>query len=245
MGSSAQAVLGARSVAKSRSPFYLLFSLLLLAIVVTGFAPTFFLNAYMAKKPLPAHVFLHGVIGTSWYVLLLVQSTLVYFRQTPVHRRLGSGGMWLAIAIFAATAVAAVLVFPIRLAAGMPLAEVEGLLKIGRSAQMVRDIGAVAGFAGYIYLALRWRRDVETHKRLMMLGSIILSAAAIGRLGWVLGGIVSPEMMPIVILLPLLTLLIVNDWLTIARVHRATAYGGLGLVAIFATLSVAVPALIG
>ncbi|MBO9671537.1 MAG: hypothetical protein J7485_13580 [Sphingobium sp.] len=244
MGSSAQAVLGARSVARSRSPFYLLFSLLLLAIVVTGFAPTFFLNAFMAKKPLPAHVFLHGVIGTSWYVLLLVQSALVYVRQTALHRRLGSVGMWLALGIFAATAVAAVLVFPIRLAAGMPLAEVESVLKIGRSAQMVRDIGAVAGFAGYIYLALRWRRDVETHKRLMMLGSIILSAAAIGRLGWVVAGLVPGELMPIVVLFPLLGLLMINDWLSLGRVHRATAYGGLGLVAIFAILSVAVPALI-
>lgn len=245
MGSSAEAVLGARSVVRSRSPFYLLFSFLLLAIVVTGFAPTFFLNGYMAKKPLPGHVFLHGVIGTSWYVLLLVQSALVHVRQTALHRRLGSVGMWLALGVFGGTAVAAVLVFPIRLAAGMPLAEVESVLKIGRSAQMVRDIGAVAGFAGYVYLALRWRRDVETHKRLMMLGSIILSAAAIGRLGWVLGGLVSPELMPITILFPLLGLLMINDWLALGRVHRATGYGGLGLVAIFVILSVAVPALIG
>lgn len=245
MGSSAQAVLGAPSVARSRSPFYLLFSLLLLGIVVTGFAPTFFLNAYMAKKPLPTHVFLHGVVGTSWYVLLLVQSTLVYFRQGALHRRLGSVGMWLALGIFGATAVAAAMVFPIRLAAGMPLADVEGLLKMGRAAQMARDIGAVAGFAGYIYLALRWRRDVETHKRLMMLGSIILSSAAVGRLGWVFAGMVPPELMPIIVLLPLLGLLMVNDWLTLGRVHRATAAGGVGLVAIFATLSVAVPALIG
>ncbi len=206
---------------------------------------TFFLNAYMAKRPLPAHVFLHGVAGTSWYLLLLVQSTLVYFRNGALHRRIGAAGIWLAIGVFAATAFAAVLVFPIRLAAGMPLGDIETLLQMARPAQMVRDIGAVAGFVVYIYLALRWRRDLEMHKRLMILGSVILSSAAIGRLGWVAPGLVPPPVLPLVILLPLLGAMIANDLLTLGRVHRATSWGGAGLIGLFVILSAVVPALIG
>jgi hypothetical protein len=245
MGSSAQAVLGSRAAVKARSPFYLIYSFVLLAIVVTGFAPTFFLNAYMAKRPIPAHVVLHGIVGTSWYLLLLTQSGLVYFRQTKLHRRIGTTGLWVAIGMFAVTAFAAMLVFPIRLAAGMPLGEIEGLLHMARPAQMVRDIGAVAAFAGYIYLALRWRRDVETHKRLMLLGSVILSSAAIGRLGWLAPGLIPAPILPLVVLFPLLGALIVNDLATLGRVHRATSWGGAGLVGAFVILSAVVPALIG
>lgn len=245
MGSSAQAVLASRVAARTRSPFYVMFSFVLLAIVVTGFAPTFFLNAFMAQRSIPAHVILHGVVGTSWYVLLLAQSTLVYFRQAPLHKRIGAAGIWIALGMFAATAFAAVMVFPIRLAAGMPLADVQKFVQMARPAQMVRDIGAVAGFAGYIYLALRWRRDGETHKRLMLLGSIILSSAAIGRLGWIAPGLVAPPVLPLVILFPLLGALIANDLVTLGRVHRATSMGGASLIGLFVILSAVVPALIG
>jgi hypothetical protein len=245
MGSSAQAVLGARAAARTRSPFYVIYSVVLLAIVVTGFAPTFFLDAFMAKRVLPVHVIVHGIVGTSWYVLLVAQSALAYRRRIGTHRRIGAAGLWVAFGMLALTALAAVLVFPIRLAAGVPLAAIEQELHMARPAQMVRDIGAVMAFAGYIYLALRWRRDVETHKRLMLLGSVILSSAAIGRLGWVAPGLVPPPVLPLIVLLPLLAALFANDVATLGKVHRATAWGSGALVAVFVLLSAAVPALIG
>lgn len=244
MGSSAQ-VLGARSAVRTRSPFYVVYSVVLLGIVVTGFAPTFFLDAFMARRVLPAHVIVHGIVGTSWYLLLVTQSVMAYRRQVSTHRSLGVAGLWVALGMFAATAFAAVLVFPIRLAAGIPLTSIEHELHMARPAQMVRDIGAVMAFAGYIYLALRWRRDVETHKRLMLIGSIVLSSAAIGRLGWIAPGGIPAPLLPLVILLPLLMALIANDLATLRRIHPATTWGSAALIGVFVLLSAVVPALIG
>lgn len=189
MSAAIQVDVASRTV-KARGAFSIVFSFVLLTIVVTGFMPTFFLNAFMAKRPIPIQVLLHGLAATSWFVLLCFQSLAIYRGRTGTHRRVGSIGFMVALVVLISITVAAVMVAPRLLALGLPQSVVEQALGAARTGQIIRDAGAGFLFSIFVLLALRWRRDPETHKRLMMHGSIVLSGAAIGRLGWIERGAV-------------------------------------------------------
>ncbi len=57
--------------------FYLFVTILTAALVFAGFARTFFLNGFFAKLHLPSLYIIHGVVFSSWLVVLVTQATLV------------------------------------------------------------------------------------------------------------------------------------------------------------------------
>jgi hypothetical protein len=77
------------------SRFYIIITTLLLAVVVLGFGPRFFLRPFfeqprhMQMDHLPIQFILHGTMMTTWYVLLVVQALLVNVRNIRLHMRLG------------------------------------------------------------------------------------------------------------------------------------------------------------
>lgn len=80
-------------------------SLAAIAIMVAGFAKSYFLRSYFPNpQPLPLTTRIHGAAFTAWVVLLLVQSTLVASHRTDVHRKLG----WIGAALAAFMCVIAV-----------------------------------------------------------------------------------------------------------------------------------------
>jgi hypothetical protein len=60
--------------------------------VFVGFAPTYFLKALFGAPSLSPLLHVHGLLFTSWIVLLAAQTALVAGRRTDVHRRLGLAG---------------------------------------------------------------------------------------------------------------------------------------------------------
>ena len=82
--------------------FFLAMSIVLLVIVLTGFAPTLYLRAFFDVPPIPAWVYLHGAILTGWFVLLCLQSSLAVTGRIGTHRRLGVAGAVLGGAVIAA-----------------------------------------------------------------------------------------------------------------------------------------------
>ena len=73
----------------ARSSFFFWLSVLLLSFLLLGFAPTLYLHALTAPEPIPAYLHVHGVVLTSWYVWLVVQTWMVRTGRTATHRRLG------------------------------------------------------------------------------------------------------------------------------------------------------------
>jgi hypothetical protein len=68
---------------------------LLLATVLVGFAPSFFLRAYFGTPPLPMYLQLHGVVLTAWFLLFFVQTSLIASHKpsSPIgHRRRSARG---------------------------------------------------------------------------------------------------------------------------------------------------------
>jgi hypothetical protein len=65
----------------------------LLLIVFLGFAPTFYLRPlfapYVRLRPVPWYRYVHGALMTLWYVLFLIQASLVAGGRVRLHRRVG------------------------------------------------------------------------------------------------------------------------------------------------------------
>jgi hypothetical protein len=210
-----------QTAAQARSQSRLFFTLLPAAMfvaVIVGFAPTYYLKAAFGTPALPVLYHLHGAAFTLWMLLLVLQPALVASGRTPLHRKIGVAGGALA----AAMAVLAYLV-AIDLArrgggaAGVPPA---GFLAI--------TLSSVVIFPAFVGAALWWRRFPATHKRLMMIATMELLPAGVGRWPGVadLGppGFFGGADLALVALL-------VYDRVTLGRFHRATVWGGAILVA--------------
>jgi hypothetical protein len=77
---------------RRRSWFYPAMGLAIAAIVVVGFARTYYLKAWLDPRPLTQRLHLHGLILTGWIVLFLIQTGLIAANRLTAHRRLGVAG---------------------------------------------------------------------------------------------------------------------------------------------------------
>jgi hypothetical protein len=144
--------------------------LLLWATVLVGFAKTYFL-AGMMRAPLPnALIHIHGAAFTLWMVLLLVQTVLISARQVRWHKRLGLAGFGLAVTMVVLGVLAAT----------------DSLrrkpLGVDANAFYVVPISDMLVFSVLVYCAYRARFKPATHKRLILIATIGLIDAAVGRL---------------------------------------------------------------
>src|SRR5260370_14073996 len=79
--------------------FYLFVTMLTATLVFAGFARTFFLNGFFAKLHLPSLFIIHGVVFSSWLVVLVTQATLVSARQIRMHPKLGYASIAILVAV--------------------------------------------------------------------------------------------------------------------------------------------------
>jgi hypothetical protein len=199
--------------------FFVGMSAALLAIVLAGFARTFFLREYFgtAQLPtglqtLPALLHVHGIVLTSWFVLFLVQTTLIASRHTDIHRRLGVAGAILAIVVVVVSLMVNIRAIPRSPANGLSAAELPGLIGANIASLLNFSVLAASG----IYL----RRRPETHKRLMLLASISIIGPALSRIP---GVHEFPVLYPVG-MLSLFIALPLHDIIRNRRVHPATAW---------------------
>jgi hypothetical protein len=197
--------------------FYVGMAVLFAAIIFAGFAPTYFLRTHFHNRELRPLLQLHGAIFTSWLVLLIAQTSLVAAKRTDIHRKLGVVGGVLAalmvvvgyiVAVHAAQRGAAPLGIP-------PLAF------------LVIPLGDIFTFIVLVTAALIYRKQPETHKRLMLLSTIAILAPGLGRLPFAF--INGP--LPIYAIADVILLgCVLYDVFTRKRVHPAYIWGGLFLV---------------
>ena len=200
--------------------FYTGMAVAFLFIVFAGFARTYYLRPYFGTPQLTPLLHLHGLIFTSWIVLLLAQTLLIAAKRTAVHRRLGwAGGALAVLMILVGTTTAVV-------------RAKEGAAPPGAAsplAFLTIPLGDMLVFALLIGAGFYYRRRPEVHKRLMLLATIAILPAAVARLPFdfiqqvgPLAFFGLPDLFVLVILL--------YDLLTRGRPQRATVWGGLLLV---------------
>ena len=226
-----------------RNPFFAVMAAVTLFLVVSGFTPTLYLRPLFNPPAIPGYLFIHGIVLTSWFVLLFVQTLLVQSRRTALHRRLGVAGAVLAVAVPFAGLLATSGVVARVVSRGIDLDADASALGIGVSGPVVRFLaevvwGNVAGAVSFAVLAwtgLLLRRRVAVHKRLMLLATIAVIGPALARLArlQIFGG--EQGLFTMIVLLTLTVAVIVHDVATIRKVHPATVLGasfaiGMGVV---------------
>jgi len=185
------------------------------AAVLFGFAKTYFL-AGMVNAPLPNRlIHIHGAVFTLWMVLLFVQTALISARKVAWHRRLGIGGMALAVVMVVLGVTAAT-----------------DALRRGIAPQgldtltfYIVPITAIGMFAVLIYFAYRTRRQPAVHKRLILIATIAIAGAAFAR--WPIAILQAKPPLLNLVTLAFLLPIVLYDIVSFRRVLKSTLWGSL------------------
>ena len=200
--------------------FYIGMSIALVITVFAGFAPTYYLRPYFNPAPLMPLLHLHGFVFTSWLVLFVTQTTLVAAHRTDIHRRLGVAGGVIAV-LMVLLGVTTALVRAKQGATPLPGISPLSFLVVPLGDMFVFPILVGAGFY--------FRRRPDVHKRLMLLATISILAAAIARLPFAIMRAGPPAFFGLTDVFVVACVLC--DLVTLRRIHRATALAGLFIVA--------------
>jgi hypothetical protein len=167
--------------------FYLIMAIASTVIVFLGFARTYYLKGYFGTPQLTPLIHVHAVVFTTWMFFFIAQTALIASNRPAIHRRLGYAGAVLASAMVVLGFLAALQ--KEKLAGGSGGQDPDVVFLVA--------LGDILTFAIFFASGFMWRRNRETHQRLMLLATVAgLQAAAIPRLPLigVIGGN-SPGMM--------------------------------------------------
>lgn len=196
--------------------FYVGISVVVAATVFAGFARTYFLKSYFGSPPLMPLLHLHGLVFTSWIVLLLTQTTLVAANRADVHRRLGIAGGVIAVMLVAVGTTTAI------------VRAKQGAAPPGGPSPLVFlaiPLFDMLIFSSLVTAGFYFRRRPDVHKRLMVLATISILAAAIARLPFGILKAGPPAFFGLTDLF--IVACILYDLIARGRIHRATVWGGL------------------
>jgi len=185
--------------------------------VLVGFGPTYYFRSLTDLPPLPRLTHAHGLVFSAWILLFTTQVCLVGGGRRDLHRRLGvAGGVLAVLMVVVGLAVALA-------AARRDIAAGEADRALGF---LIIPLGDILAFVVLVTSALVLRARRETHRRLMLLATLAILLAAIGRIPWLggTGGIIA-------YFIALLAAAPVHDWLTHGRPHPVSLWGGIGVFA--------------
>jgi len=200
--------------------FYISMAIAAVITVFAGFSRTYYLRPYFITAPLMPLLHLHGLVFTSWLALFLIQTTLVAAHRTDIHRRLGIlGGVIAGLMILIGPTTAVI-------RASQGATPVPGVSPLSF---LVVPLGDMFVFAILVGAGFYYRRRAAVHKRLMLLATISILAAAIARLPFAIMQAGPPAFFGITDVFVVACLL--YDLITLKRIHRATALAALLIVA--------------
>ena len=200
------------------------FSGIAIAVALTvfvGFAPTFYLHsAAGGRNVLTPSLMVHGVAFSAWIVLLVAQTSLVAARRVELHRALGFAGAIFGIVMLAAGAYVAI----DRARSGLFVPAGNGSIH----AFLTIPMATLVVFPVLLGAAVYLRRRAAAHKRLMLIATFEMMTAAVAR--WpVISAYGLPAAFGVTDLF--VVAIAIYDFATFKRLHPATLWGGLFLIA--------------
>lgn len=199
---------------KRRAPrklhgYFVGFTLVFAAIVLLGFSRTFFVPVARGtfSKPLVVHV--HGAFFFTWTALLVMQAWLAATKRLRLHRKVGSFAGWLVLPMLALGTIVAARDTVHDFRAG------DGDAALSFFYGELADLAMFGLLAGG---AMLLRNKPDYHKRWVLLGSLGLIGAAIGRI---------PEISAyfLYIYLGLIASVAAYDFASRRAIHPATVIG--------------------
>jgi hypothetical protein len=215
---------------RSRTAVYLGMAVAFALLVFIGFAPSFYLRAQFGRPPPPSVlVYVHGILFTTWIVLLLLQTSLVAANRVRLHRRMGVAGVVLASLMVVVGSLAQIEHTQRAIADGTYVAD-----HWNENYLFVIPLLAMVAFGTLVGAAVSLRRRPEAHKRLLICATIVLVFAAVGRIP---GGLTFGPLGALALTDLLLIPLVCYDIVTRRRVHPATVWGGAAVLSLLAVAS--------
>jgi FtsH-binding integral membrane protein len=190
--------------------FYFAMSLLLAAIVVSGFKRTVNENLFHPAVPRPFILWIHASAFTAWVIFFISQSALVRVRKVSWHRSIGWFGAGLAA-----------LMVPLGVTTAIVMARFDTvqLHQSGADAFLSIPFYDMIAFGVCVGLAIYWRTKPDLHRRLIFIATCGLMDAAIARFDYLFNNN---------LFFPCLDLLIIlggaRDLLVDRRVHKVYLY---------------------
>lgn len=187
-------------------------------VALTGFWPSYF--GRLLSGALDRHwiIHLHAAVFSGWLVLLMTQVLLVFRRRTAQHRRLGRFGIGYGVFVLVMGLAASITSPVLRIRAG------EWTLE--RAAKfLIYPLGDMVLWAILFGAAIAYRHKPAVHKRLILLATVALLYAPVGRME-----IVSDLLFLLAWLFPLLLAMGYDAW-TRRRIHPSYL-AGLGILLI-------------
>jgi hypothetical protein len=208
----------------SRTNYYVIVSVVALAIVLGGFTLTYILpmttSSTFSLRPM---VHIHGLMYFAWMFLFILQPVLVRIGKTDLHRKIGVAGFVLAggmVVIGLMTAITgAKLNSPALIVGGLTAKQF-----------LIIPISDMILFTLYLGLSSGNLKNSEAHKRLMILATLAVIPAAVGRIA----GILEISNLVIILLIQhgILYAGVIYDLVTRKKIHPVYIWGGLLLVVV-------------
>ncbi len=211
--------------AASRSKFFLYMAFGFLAIALVGFSTTFLIPLARGTFSAPPIIHIHGALLFGWLLLFVLQASLIQNRSFLTHRQLGVAGAVLGVAIVVSGVLVGLHATRRDLAAG-PDDFVLG--------QFVNIWIEMILFGSLVAAAVVFRRDGDSHKRLLVLATISALAPAWLRLRHLFPSVPHPFVTFSVLADSLLLIAIARDILVIKRVHPVYIWAGSAMVGVHA-----------
>ncbi|MDI1242051.1 MAG: hypothetical protein PSX80_09045 [bacterium] len=154
--------------------FFIVASVAIVAAVLIGFGPTFYLKPLFVTPPIARTViYFHGFVMAAWVMLFVFQVYFISAKKIKLHQKLGLAGVGLAILVF----VTGMMVTVAATKYGSPSAP----QNIPPLEFMIVPFGDMIVFVILLGAALYYRKNSPNHKRLMLLTMMNFIPPAIAR----------------------------------------------------------------
>lgn len=154
-----------QSKAIRKPSFFFILSIVGLLAAMIGFGKTFFLPVAAGTFSAPPAIHVHGAFAFAWIILFVIQTSLIHFRKYRIHSLLGIVGFFIAAGVMITMIPAGVYVVQKELARGQQEGAYSGLLGVITSGLLYLGL-VIAGIAN--------RYNPASHKRLMLLATIVV-----------------------------------------------------------------------
>lgn len=164
--------------------FYLIACLVMIVGVAVGFHMFYLRGLNDAGLPINRHdaplVYVHAGLMTSWMLLFLAQCGLVVKGNRLLHMRLGKAAIALYLIIIPIGVITALL--------QIHYADPRSFPPFGPYRFLTLPLTEIANFALFIGAGLLFRRTPALHRALMMIGTLSVAQAGIGRISLIRNG---------------------------------------------------------
>jgi FtsH-binding integral membrane protein len=192
--------------------FYFAMSLLLAAIVVSGFKRTVNDNLFHPAVPRPFILWIHGSAFAGWVIFFICQSSLVRLHKVGWHRSIGWFGAGLATVMV-----------PLGVTTSIIMARFD-MMQLHQSESDAHAFLSIPfydmiAFGVLVALAIYWRTKPELHRRLIFMATCGLMDAPVARFDYVFDHNLFFPFLDVLIFLG-----VARDLLVDRRVHKVYRY---------------------